>query len=189
MTFLNAVRHDGDAVTFRIPRAEDGPAVTALIAGCPPLDLNSAYCNLLQCTHFADSCIIAEQQGQVIGWISGYHLPADPTRYFLWQVAVAQLARGKGLAARMIDELLARPAMKGVTRLITTITRENEASWALFHAYARHRIAPVNETLCFDRDTHFSGSHDSEWKVEIGPFARLPKAIRTTNNRQTCSQE
>src|SRR3546814_5573349 len=31
---------------LRKPDARDGPAITALIARCPPLDRNSAYCNL-----------------------------------------------------------------------------------------------------------------------------------------------
>ncbi|MBD4807723.1 diaminobutyrate acetyltransferase, partial [Xanthomonas citri pv. citri] len=38
---------------FRTPAVTDGPSVTELIAQCLPLDPNSAYCNLLQCTHFA----------------------------------------------------------------------------------------------------------------------------------------
>ena len=40
-------------------------AVTALIAACPPLDRNSRYFNLIQCTHFADNCIIAERGGRM----------------------------------------------------------------------------------------------------------------------------
>ena len=167
---MNAVRHDGGAVTFRTPRAEDGPPVSALIDECPPLDPNSAYCNLLQCTHFADGCIVAERDGAIDGWISGYRLPADPTRYFLWQVAVAASARGQGLAGRLLDALLARPAMRGVTHLVTTVTRDNEASWALFRGFAQRRGTPLRESLCFDRDIHFGGRQASEWQAEIGPF-------------------
>ena len=43
--------------TFRMPNAADGPAVSQLIASSPPLDTNSAYCNLLQCTDFAETCV------------------------------------------------------------------------------------------------------------------------------------
>ena len=171
MTLTNTVRPDGGPVAFRSPHAEDGPAVTALIAECPPLDSNSAYCNLLQCTHFADICILAERQGKLIGWISGYRLPADPTRYFLWQVAVAAEGRGSGLATRMLDALLARPSLHGVTHLITTITRDNAASWRLFRAFAERRGTALRESLCFDHDRHFAGRHASEWQVEIGPLS------------------
>jgi len=171
MLVKETVRSDGVAAHFRTPRAEDGPAVTALIANSPPLDSNSAYCNLLQCTHFADSCIVAENEGKIVGWISGYRLPADTSRYFLWQVAIDASARGQGLAGKMLDDLLARPNMEGVTHLITTVTRDNEASWGLFRAFARRRDAQLKETLLFDSEKHFAGKHASEWQAEIGPLS------------------
>src|SRR3546814_15402672 len=96
-----------------MPKAEDGAAISKLIAACPPLDRNSAYCNLLQCSHFADTCIVAERDGYIAGWISGYRPPSEPDRFFIWQVAVSETARGAGLAGRMIDMLLARPAAAG----------------------------------------------------------------------------
>lgn len=165
------MRRNGDALIFRTPRAEDGPAVTRLIAASPPLDPNSAYCNLLQCTHFAGTCVVAERDGAIAGWISGYRLPEDQSCYFLWQVAVAASARGEGLAGKMLDAIFARPAMRGVLRLTTTVTRDNEASWALFRAFARRHSAQLSESLCFDRDRHFAGCHASEWQAEIGPLA------------------
>ena len=69
---------------FRKPVGTDGPAITALIAACPPLDPNSAYCNLLQCTDFADSCIVATRDGAVVGWVSGYRPPVARENFFVW---------------------------------------------------------------------------------------------------------
>jgi len=166
---------------LRRPCAQDGPAVTALIAACPPLDPNSAYCNLLQCSHFAGTAIVAERDGEMVGWISGYRLPADPTRLFIWQVAVAGTARGTGLAGRMLDGLLDRPETEGVTHLVTTITRSNGASWAMFRSWARKRPAPLAESELFEKDRHFSGRHPTEWQVEIGPLERS----RAQRTRQT----
>src|SRR3546814_7260774 len=65
-------------IGFRRPIAADGPAITALIAACPPLDRNSRDCNLLQCEHFADHCAIDEKAGRTVGWVSGYLHPSDP---------------------------------------------------------------------------------------------------------------
>jgi diaminobutyrate acetyltransferase len=107
-----------------MPRSEDGPAITALIGNCPPLDSNSAYCNLLQCTHFAQTCVVAERDGEIVGWISAYRTPSGPTELFVWQVAVDASARGLGLGRRMLDNFMARPAVKDVDSLITTITDE-----------------------------------------------------------------
>lgn len=156
--------------SFRSPRASDGPAVTALIAACPPLDRNSRYCNLIQCTHFAAHCVIAERGGRVVGWISGHRPPSDPDAFFVWQVAVSPEARGQGLASRMIDELLSRPAQRGVTSLITTVTDDNAASWGLFRRLARECEAGLERSVAFEREAHFAGVHPTEFQARIGPL-------------------
>ncbi len=93
-------------LTIRKPKATDGAAVNEMIAQCKPLDENSVYCNLLQCSHFADTCVIAELDGQTVGFVSGYIVPAHPERLFIWQVAVSPKARGLKLAKSMILEIL-----------------------------------------------------------------------------------
>ncbi len=164
-------------IRFRRPRAVDGPAVTALIAACPPLDRNSPYCNLLQCDHFADHCIVAEKAGRIVGWVSGYRPPSDPDGFFVWQVAVAAEGRGQRLASRMIKALLARPAQRGVTHLVTTVTDDNQASWALFRGLARDWGAPFERAPLFERDRHFAGAHATEHQARIGPID--PARIQT----------
>lgn len=153
------------------PVAEDAAAIHALIAACPPLDRNSLYANLIQCTHFAEACAVARMDGRVMGWISGHRPPSDNGTYFLWQVAVHPHARGRGLPRHMLAEILARPAQCGVRRIRTSITRANEASWALFQSVSAWLSAPMREELWFDRDRHFDGLNDSEFLVTIGPFS------------------
>lgn len=157
-------------IRLRRPSAADGPAVTALIAACPPLDRNSRYCNLLQCDHFADHCVIAEKAGRVVGWVSGYRPPSDPDAFFVWQVAVSAEGRGQRLASRMITALLARPAQRGVTHLITTVTDDNHASWSLFRSLARDWNAALERSALFDREVHFAGAHATEYQARIGPI-------------------
>lgn len=158
-------------IELRQPHSEDGPRISALIAASPPLDRNSAYCNLLQCTDFADTCVVAERAGQVVGWISAYRPPAAPERIFVWQVAVDDSARGEGLALRMLDALIALPAVADATDLTTTITHDNAASWALFRAFARRHGATLVRQPRFDRDAHFGGAHDTEWEARIAPLS------------------
>lgn len=157
-------------IRFRQPTPADGMAVHRLIASCPPLDTNSVYCNLLQCLHFADTSVLAERQGELLGFISGYRTPEDPERLFVWQVAVSPLARGEGVGLAMLDMLLKRAARDGLTWLETTITEANQASWALFEKLARSRNLALSRSVQFDRDDHFHGQHDTEFRVLIGPF-------------------
>src|SRR5690625_7860946 len=96
------------------------------------LDPNSAYCNLLQCTHFADTAVPVLQDDQLVGFVSGYLLPNQPSTLFVWQVVIAEQARGKGLAKRMLEHLLARHACPGVWHIKTTLTPNNKPTTHLF---------------------------------------------------------
>lgn len=168
-----------DGIVLRKPQATDGPAVTALIAACPPLDRNSAYCNLVQCTHFADHCVVAEKDGQVVGWVSGHRPPSAPDEFFVWQVAVSTAARGRKLAGRLINHLIDRPEQDGVTHLITTVTDDNQASWALFKGLARDWDTSLERSALFEREAHFAGAHDTEYQARIGPLKhKKPQEIQ-----------
>ncbi len=157
---------------FQTPSRNDGWAVARLIEACPPLDRNSVYCNLLQCHHFADTSVAVKQQGELVGFVSGYRIPDKPDTLFIWQVAVSNEARGCGLASQMIEHILERDSCQSVCFIETTITESNQASWALFRRIADNYSGALSSELLFDQDKHFSGHHDSEQLVTIGPIRR-----------------
>ena len=163
---------NSNQIVLRQPRDEDGFALHQLIDACAPLDPNSVYCNLLQCSHFAETGVAAELNGELVGFISGYIPPAQPDTLFIWQVAVHEAGRGHGLGKRMLKEILKRPACKNVRYLDTTITDDNEASWNLFLSLARDLEAEHERSIKFDHERHFAGRHDSEYLLRIGPFDR-----------------
>lgn len=114
--------------------------------------------------------MIAEQGDHLIGWVSGYRPPSAPENFFVWQVAVAAPARGKRLAARMVEQILARPENAGVTHVTTTVTDDNHASWAVFEGLARKWGVPLQRSIRFEREAHFGGAHATEWQARIGPL-------------------
>ncbi|MQY42513.1 diaminobutyrate acetyltransferase [Epibacterium sp. SM1969] len=160
---------------LRKPVAKDGAEVWKLVRACRPLDENSMYCNLLQCDHFANTCVIAELSDEVSGWISAYVMPNEPDTLFVWQVAVAEAARGRGLGALMLQNILNRPQCKDVTRVQTTITADNEASWALFRKFARLKGAEIEVKAHYTQALHFQDRHKTEHLVTIpvAPQAEL----------------
>lgn len=161
-------------VRFRKPDAEDGSEIWELIRACKPLDENSMYCNLIQCDHFRDTCILAELDGKIVGWVSGYLLPDDDETLFVWQVAVHSDARGLGLGRRLLNGLLDRPETKQVKRIQTTITRDNDASWGLFKSFASKADAELDHEAHFEREAHFDGHHATEHMVTI----ELPEPMK-----------
>ena len=162
---------ESNEIILRKPTAEDGMDVFDLVERCAPLDPNSSYCNLLQCSHFSDTAVAAEKQGELVGFVSGYQIPGrqEPT-WFVWQVAVDAKARGLGLAKKMVVEVLNRADMQSVKYIETTITPDNEASWALFRSLAKQLDAPLEDSVMFDETKHFKGRHGTEHLVRIGPF-------------------
>jgi len=166
------------AVDFSKPTAEDGHAVNRLIAECSPLDTNSVYCNLLQCSHFSQTSICAKNDGLLAGFTSGYLLPASPNTLFIWQVAVSSSFRGQGLATQMLHKLLRYPNCQNVEYLETTITDSNDASWSLFLNLARHLSATTETSEMFENENHFKGQHETEKSLRIGPFTKRFKPQR-----------
>ena len=166
-----------EKIVLTKPSAADGMAVNKLVASCPPLDTNSAYCNLLQASHFSETSVAARfEDGEIAGFVSGYIIPNQPNTLFVWQVAVSEKARGQGLAKKMVLSLLERSSCSDVRYIETSITATNEGSWALFRRLAKQLEAPLEESILFDKQDHFKGQHDTEHLVKIGPFSVSPKA-------------
>jgi len=157
---------------LRRPTPEDGVAVNELVEQCKPLDENSIYCNLLQCSHFSETSALAELNGEVAGFVSGYVVPEEDHSLFVWQVAVAPQARGLKLAKRMVFDILRRPSAKGIKRIKTTITPDNKASHGVFNSIARDLGADIDRDVLFDKEDHFDGQQKTEMLWDIGPFKR-----------------
>lgn len=161
-------------IELHSPSATDGASVFRLIGQCPPLDTNSMYCNLLQCTHFAETSVAAVQKidpnDELLGFISGYLIPERNNTLFIWQVAVSEQARGMGLAGMMLKHILNRPQCSHVNYLETTITRTNQASWALFENLSKKLNTRLEKSTMFDRNKHFAAEHDTELLARLGPF-------------------
>ncbi len=150
-----------------MPELADGKPVHELISRCPPLDVNSSYNYFLLCSHFRQTCVIAERDDHMGGFLSAYLLPEQPDTLFVWQVAVDETMRGTGLAGRMLDELLARPACQKLRRIETTIAPDNVPSRRVFERLAE-RLGATTEEEAFLEAHHFgSESHDEERLIRI----------------------
>jgi L-2,4-diaminobutyric acid acetyltransferase len=136
------------------------------------LDENSPYAYLLLATHFADSSVIAEADGRVVGFIGGYRPPSRPDATFVWQVAVDPVARRRGLGKRMLHHMVDLPANRTVRFLEATVTPSNRPSRRLFESFAEDRGAPAEWSEWF-LGSHFGpGGHEAEELVRIGPLER-----------------
>ncbi|WP_346011766.1 diaminobutyrate acetyltransferase [Streptomyces sp. SID3343] len=164
----------GTAVTVDAPQVRDGARLWRLARDSRTLDLNSSYSYLLWCRDFAQTSVVARQaDGEIVGFVTGYVRPDLPDSLMVWQVAVAESARGRGVAAHMLDTLVQRRLGHGQRYVETTITLDNAASIALFTALGRDRDVPVRRTELFAAQ-EFPDGHAGEDLFRIGPFAAQP---------------
>lgn len=160
----------GRQATMRPATVEDGAAMWRVARDTGVLDLNSPYAYLMACAHFGDTCVVAEIDDRVVGFITGYRLPRRPEVVFVWQVGVDESARGRGVAGGMLDALVDLEACSGVTHMETTVTPSNAPSQALFRSFARRRGAEVTVQPFFGEDLFPGAGHEAEELYRIGPL-------------------
>jgi L-2,4-diaminobutyric acid acetyltransferase len=134
------------------------------------VDANSRYKYLLFSEYFDETCVVAmDVDGDLVGFTTGFAVPGEPDTLFIWQIAVADTGRGRGVASAMLDDLVSRTRPTPFRFLEATVTPDNRASATLFERFAERRGAPVERDVLFDRED-FGGQHDAEVRFRIGPF-------------------
>ncbi|MEU1055202.1 diaminobutyrate acetyltransferase [Streptomyces sp. NPDC005876] len=155
------------------PEVADGAALWRIARDSKVLDLNSSYSYLLWCRDFAATSAVARaENGEAVGFVTGYVRPDRPDTLFIWQVAVDTAYRGRGLAAALLDGLVARTvAEQALTTLETTISPDNLPSRRLFTSFAERHGAAVEREVLFDAGLFPDGPHEPEVLYRIGPLS------------------
>ena len=158
-----------ETIVLDHPHPGDGGALWRLARDSRTLDVNSPYSYLLWCRdHGATSVVARDGDGGVCGFVTGYLRPSAPDTLFVWQVAVADDHRGRGLAGRMLAWLAdGKPQGRF---LEATVTPGNTASTRLFEAFARERGAVLRRSGLFAAEDFPEPGHEPEVLFRIGPF-------------------
>ncbi|WP_226352880.1 MULTISPECIES: diaminobutyrate acetyltransferase [unclassified Pseudonocardia] len=163
---------DGDH-TYEIgsPVPADGVDMWRLAVESRTLDVNSRYAYILWCRDFARTSVIARRDdGRAVGYVTGYLRPENGA-LFIWQVCVDPVARGAGLAGRMLDAVWEQAvAVGGTERMETTITPDNASSIRLFTKFAERHDTTIEREDLFGPDL-LGDSHEPENLYLVGPIA------------------
>ena len=161
---------DRGGYVLREPCIEDGLHIHRLVERSKSMDLNSLYSYLLLADHFHETCVVAQNNGALIGFISAYVHPGKKNTLFVWQVVVDEQERRKGIARKMLENLVMRVNLKTISYLETTINPSNQSSRFLFESFAKNLHAPCTTSLLFSSDLFGDTHHESEMMYRIGPF-------------------
>jgi L-2,4-diaminobutyric acid acetyltransferase len=157
-------------LTFTHPTVADGAAMWRLAHEVGGLDANTSYAYLLWCRDFSDTSVVARAGDEVVGFTTGYRRPDAPEVLLVWQVAVDPASQGAGVAAGMLDALVAAVRGRGVAHLETTITPQNAASQRLFRSLALRLGAAIEDDSTLFGSDEFPDGHEPEQLIRIGPF-------------------
>lgn len=150
------------SIRFRAPEPADGKSIWAL-ADQVGLDLNSVYAYIMWADHHAHTSVVAELDGELMGFTIGFSIPAEPDTLFVWQIGVDDRARGRGIAGLMLDELVERT---GASVVEATVTPDNTASAALFRALGSRHGTVVDEQVAYPEEL-FPKGHPAEIRFRI----------------------
>ena len=158
------------SILFRIPQKKDAKKIVDLIKSRGTLDLNSEYLYFLQTTHFNETCSVAVYEDKIIGFVSGYLLPKEEEKLFIWQVAVSSKFRGQNLAKRIIMDIFNRNnSKKQIKYILSTVSPSNKSSQRVFEKVANDFDTNIKNETLFSLDD-FIDAHEIEVQYTIGPI-------------------
>jgi L-2,4-diaminobutyric acid acetyltransferase len=152
---------------FRRAEPADGKAMYKLVREMGGLELNTAYFYILFCIDFADTCVVAEVDGKLAGFVLGHRPPKRPDAVFVWQVGVAPWMRKQGLARKLLEAFLAQNP--DARWLEASVTPDNQPSRKLFQSVARDKGVDCEISDYMPAEL-FPDGHEAEDLFRIGPF-------------------
>lgn len=121
--------------------------------------------------HFRNTCFIAEDRGEMIGYLLGFRSQSDPEEALVHLVHVAPRLRGNGIGRRMFNQFQASVKKLGCTRITTHSRPENNSCNRFYRAMGFETAAgenpvEVNGMPCV-KDYNGPGKHRVVWVKNI----------------------
>jgi len=165
-------------ISIKEPSQSDGKYLWAIAKETGVLDLNSTYSYNLIATHFSETSAVTFIDDKPVGFLSAYLIPKSPHTLFIWQVGILPQYQGKGIAIKMIKDVLIRKSCQKVTSIHTTITPSNHSSIKLFQKVSQWLNADLNSSSYYST-TDFMDTHEEEDLITIGPFTTKSTNTKT----------
>lgn len=161
-------------IVYRPATPNDGREMWRFVKEAGVLELNQSYAYILMCQHFGNTCLVAETDEKMVGFVLAYVPPRQPDTVFVWQIGVARDVRGRGVGLHLLRHLLALDGCRNVQYVEASVTPSNKPSQNLFRAFARKWGVSCRK-LPFFPSEFFPEDHEPEYLYRMGPL-RWPTA-------------
>jgi len=161
-----------NGLTFKIRNVEVGDikeVYKLLVANRPYVGLNSRYTYFLLAKDFSDTCVVAEHDGKIVAFSSGYIPPVRKDTFFNWETVVRKDYRGYGLQKRL---LLHQIKTAKARYFEGTVNPSNEVSKKNFYELAELLKTKCEERVLFDEADFENDGHEAEVLYRIGPISQ-----------------
>lgn len=143
--------------TLRAPQGRDEADIAALTTGGPAKAIDLVHGSLVAKQFAPETSVVAELNGELVGWTLAYVLPFDSETLFIWTVEVSEAAVDTGLSSLMLGHLMRQDACSDVTRVQTSIPSDDKLAWSLFRRFAswqrsQLKIEPFVTQALFPKD-------------------------------------
>ncbi len=134
------------------------------------MGLNSRYTYFLLARDFSKTCVVAEHDGKIVAFSSGYLPPDRPDTFFNWEVVVDKAYRGHNLQKRMFLEQILRTGAKFFEG---SINPSNKVSQKNFYELAQLLKTNCQEHILFTEEDFENDGHEREILCTIGPISHV----------------
>jgi L-2,4-diaminobutyric acid acetyltransferase len=134
--------------------------------------------------HFADTSLVAEVEGRLVGFVGGYRAPTNRPSLLIWQIDVEPALHRQGLGTALLHALVQRPGCAGVEYLEATVGASNLAAKRLFEGFARDLDATCELIADSSSNLLESMQHKREDLLRIGPI-RIEYAMKLERPHET----
>lgn len=163
-------REESLLVRIRRPRPEEGSAIWNLVRRSESLDPDARHVLPLLASSLADTSLVAEIEGALVGFIGGYRAPTLPHSVLVWQIDVDPSFREQGLGNALLHALIRCPGCAGVEFVEAAVSPANVPTKRLLESFARDLDTACEVTLGSAKSVIAASAEQSEDLLRVGPI-------------------
>ena len=156
-------------ITIRNIELSDLKHIRKLIKICHPLGFHTLYTYWVLAYHFQDLTFVAEENNNLVGYISGIESKQFKNTWFIWQIGVIPLFRGSGLSQNLLNHFFKKAKKNRIRYVQVTIDPNNTPSLKCFKKFvenSKFKMSKIDEMHIIDEFERYE-TYEDIYVIEI----------------------